>query len=225
MTSFTVVLKCPTATRLVSLPTGAGSSACTDPRFWTYWARSASSSPNWYRCNSSCRSTARVSRMKGARHKALSGRIVPCFLERILFLALHHRGDYGSVQICLPLLSNSASDASLHRMSLPKLTYSPKLMEIPQDAQRDAHLAEVAPQAHSMLSLFLARDQKYLCPLETGGSESMLSNQFTDELNLVAHPVGSTPLDVRRVRSSRWCRRRWMRVRMRMSGRCSMRWM
>jgi len=37
---------------------------------------------------------------------------------------------------------------------------------------------------------FLARDQKYLCPLETGGSESMLSSQFTDELNLVAHPVG-----------------------------------
>ena len=37
---------------------------------------------------------------------------------------------------------------------------------------------------------FLARNQKYLCPLETGGSERMLLSQFTDELNLVAHPVG-----------------------------------
>ncbi len=92
--------------------------------------------------------------MKGAKHKALIGRIVPCFLERIPFLALRHRGDYGSVEICLLLLSDSASDASLHRMSLPKLTHSPKLMEIPRDAQRDGHLAEVAPQAHSMLSLF-----------------------------------------------------------------------
>jgi len=37
---------------------------------------------------------------------------------------------------------------------------------------------------------FLARNQKYLCPMETGGSERMLLSQFTDELNLVAHPVG-----------------------------------
>src|SRR5260370_41051560 len=37
---------------------------------------------------------------------------------------------------------------------------------------------------------FLATHQKYVCPLETGGSESMLASQFTDELNLVAHPVG-----------------------------------
>src|SRR5258708_24611377 len=38
---------------------------------------------------------------------------------------------------------------------------------------------------------FLARNQKYLCPMETGGSERMLLSQFTDELNLVAHPVGN----------------------------------
>src|SRR5258708_37696445 len=37
---------------------------------------------------------------------------------------------------------------------------------------------------------FLARNQKYLCPMETGGSERMLLSQFTDELNLGAHPVG-----------------------------------
>ena len=36
----------------------------------------------------------------------------------------------------------------------------------------------------------LARDQKYLCLMEAGESGKMLSSQITDELKLVAHPVG-----------------------------------
>ena len=34
----------------------------------------------------------------------------------------------------------------------------------PRDAQRDAHLAEVAPQAHSMLSLFLGKRSEIPLP-------------------------------------------------------------
>src|SRR6266571_5264052 len=38
--------------------------------------------------------------------------------------------------------------------------------------------------------LFLTRDQKYLCLTEEGEPGRMLSSQITDELELVAHPVG-----------------------------------
>jgi len=41
-----------------------------------------------------------------------------------------------------------------------------------------------------MLALLLARDQKYLCLMEAGESGKMLSSQITDELKLVAHPLG-----------------------------------
>ncbi len=37
---------------------------------------------------------------------------------------------------------------------------------------------------------FLARDQRPLRLLEAGESRRMLSSQITDELKLVAHPVG-----------------------------------
>jgi hypothetical protein len=42
----------------------------------------------------------------------------------------------------------------------------------------------------------LAREQKYLCLLEAGESGKMLSSQITDELKLVAHPVGSCSFPV-----------------------------
>lgn len=37
----------------------------------------------------------------------------------------------------------------------------------PRVAQRDVHFDGMAPQARSMLQLFLTRDQKYLCLIET----------------------------------------------------------
>ncbi len=42
----------------------------------------------------------------------------------------------------------------------------------------------------------LVKDQKYLCLMESGESGRMLSSQITDELKLVAHPVG-TPRGMR----------------------------
>jgi hypothetical protein len=56
---------------------------------------------------------------------------------------------------------------------------------------RDAPVAEVVPRGHAMLSLFLARDQKYLCLMKTGEPRRMLSSQITDECHLVSYPVGS----------------------------------
>lgn len=60
----------------------------------------------------------------------------------------------------------------------------------PRVAQRDALSAKGASQGRSMLALLLARDQKYLCLMEAGESGKMLSSQITDELKLVAHPLG-----------------------------------
>lgn len=60
----------------------------------------------------------------------------------------------------------------------------------PRDAQRDAYLANVALQARSMLSPFSVRNQKYLFLMKMGEQGKTLSSQFTDELHLVAHPVG-----------------------------------
>src|SRR5207248_10177034 len=39
---------------------------------------------------------------------------------------------------------------------------------------------------------FLGTSEKYLCLRETGEQEKTPSSQFTGELHLVAHPVGST---------------------------------
>jgi len=38
----------------------------------------------------------------------------------------------------------------------------------------------------------LARDQKYLCLMKAGEPGKILSSHITDELNLVAHPMGRT---------------------------------
>ncbi len=46
----------------------------------------------------------------------------------------------------------------------------------PRDAQRDTFLDKGALQARSMLTLFTARDQKYLYLMEAGGSGRMLSS-------------------------------------------------
>jgi hypothetical protein len=60
----------------------------------------------------------------------------------------------------------------------------------PRDAQRDAHLAEVASQARSILSLFSGKRSEI--PLPYGNTRAMkdASCHFTDEVKLVAHPVG-----------------------------------
>jgi hypothetical protein len=42
-----------------------------------------------------------------------------------------------------------------------------------------------------MFSLFLAREQRYLCLLKTGEARKILSSYITGELNLVAQPVGN----------------------------------
>jgi len=61
---------------------------------------------------------------------------------------------------------------------------------VPRDAQRDAHVAEVPPQAHSMLALFWQGSQKYLCLIKVRAPRSVLSSHGIDELHLVAQPVG-----------------------------------
>ena len=99
-------------------------------------------------------------------------------------------------------------DASRHSdpQSLPPLEYgdSPQPCLVADAAHPQSATLRTAHAMRNELHIWLkrlhrltqfsrflrARDQKYLCPLETGGSESMLSSQFTAELNLVVYPVG-----------------------------------
>jgi hypothetical protein len=69
---------------------------------------------------------------------------------------------------------------------------------IPQVAQREVFSSEESSLARSMLWLFAGKRSEIPLPSENGRTMKDAFRQITDELNLVAHPVGrSKPRDRR----------------------------
>ncbi len=60
----------------------------------------------------------------------------------------------------------------------------------PRDAQRDAHSLSRLRRLVQFSRVFLVICQEYFCRIQTGEQEKTLLRLFTNDLHLVAHPVG-----------------------------------